>query len=37
MKGTIIYKCESRDWKSIEDKCVLEVIDKLTSEVEVIY
>ncbi|XP_016399138.1 adhesion G protein-coupled receptor F5-like [Sinocyclocheilus rhinocerous] len=34
MKGTITYKCESRHWKSIEDNCVLEVINKLTSEVE---
>uniref|UniRef100_A0A8C1GDW7 Adhesion G protein-coupled receptor F5 n=1 Tax=Cyprinus carpio TaxID=7962 RepID=A0A8C1GDW7_CYPCA len=24
LKGNIIYKCESRDWKSIENNCVLE-------------
>uniref|UniRef100_A0A9J7ZSB2 Adhesion G protein-coupled receptor F8 n=1 Tax=Cyprinus carpio carpio TaxID=630221 RepID=A0A9J7ZSB2_CYPCA len=34
LKGNIIYKCESRNWKSIENNCVLEVIDKLTSTVE---
>ncbi|XP_058610952.1 adhesion G protein-coupled receptor F5-like [Onychostoma macrolepis] len=34
MKGTITYKCESNVWKPVEDNCVLEDIDKLTSKVE---
>ncbi|XP_073708874.1 adhesion G protein-coupled receptor F4-like [Garra rufa] len=34
MKGTITYKCESNVWKSVEDNCVLEVIDNLTKELE---
>ncbi|XP_026146675.1 adhesion G protein-coupled receptor F5-like [Carassius auratus] len=34
LKGTITYKCESGLWKQIEDNCVVEVINKLTSKVE---
>uniref|UniRef100_A0A671PHM4 Uncharacterized protein n=1 Tax=Sinocyclocheilus anshuiensis TaxID=1608454 RepID=A0A671PHM4_9TELE len=33
-KGTITYKCESRDWKPLEDNCVLEVIDNLKNKLE---
>ncbi|KAL1253903.1 hypothetical protein QQF64_016132 [Cirrhinus molitorella] len=34
MKGTITYKCNSRIWTPVKNNCVLEVIAKLTSEIE---
>ncbi|XP_043074540.1 adhesion G protein-coupled receptor F5-like isoform X2 [Puntigrus tetrazona] len=34
MKGTITYKCQSRDWKPEDDNCVLEVIDNLKNKLE---
>uniref|UniRef100_A0A671N5P1 Uncharacterized protein n=1 Tax=Sinocyclocheilus anshuiensis TaxID=1608454 RepID=A0A671N5P1_9TELE len=36
LKGTFTYKCESRDWKPLEDNCVLEVIDNLKNKLQVI-
>ncbi|XP_016343763.1 adhesion G-protein coupled receptor F1-like [Sinocyclocheilus anshuiensis] len=34
LKGTFTYKCESRDWKPLEDNCVLEVIDNLKNKLQ---
>ncbi|XP_073708873.1 uncharacterized protein [Garra rufa] len=34
MKGTITYKCEQNVWTSVEDNCVLEVIDNLKNQLE---
>ncbi|XP_077076292.1 adhesion G protein-coupled receptor F5-like isoform X2 [Siphateles boraxobius] len=33
-KGTITYKCDSRNWTRVQDNCVLEVIDTFKSKVK---